>query len=99
MGWSEWKTLGGTPIKHPETLTSSNYGTVSITHPKMAILYTNAQPNYYAPIVIVNKTILLQNSNTERVMGMGFNYDATTDTLTLTNVDIGGRQFELYYVN
>lgn len=99
MGWSEWKTFGSEPQKHPEILTSSNYGTVSIPHPKMAILYTSAQPIYYAPIVIVNKTILLQNSTTESVMGMGFNYDATTDTLTLTNVDIGGRQFELYYVN
>ena len=99
MGWSEWKTFGGTPQKYPEVLKLSNYGSVSIPHPKMAVLYTSAMPAYYAPIAIVNKTILLQNSNTERAIGMGFNYDATTDTLTLTNVDIGGRQFELYYVN
>lgn len=98
MAWSEWKTLGSTATKHPETLTSSNYGTVSIPHPKMVIATTTATTieNF---IVIANKTILYQNTSRETSAGMGFNYDATTDTLTLVNRDMGGRKFELYYVN
>ena len=51
-----------------------------------------------ASIVIVDKAIIYQNTYEETIINMGFSYNATTDTLTLTNYSSGGRQFELYYI-
>ena len=96
MAWSEWKKFGGTPQKYPEILTESNYQNVSIKSPKMATLvYLGGN---VASIVIVDKTIIYQNTYLETIINMGFSYNATTDTLTLINYSSGARQFELYYI-
>ena len=49
-------------------------------------------------IVIVDKAIIYQNTGIEKIINMGFSYNATTDTLTLIDYSSGGRQFELYYI-
>ena len=96
MGWSEWKKFGGTPQKYPQILTNSNYQNVSIKSPKMATLALLNGNN--TSIVIVDKAIIYQNTGIEKIINMGFSYNATTDTLTLIDYSSGGRQFELYYI-
>ena len=96
MAWSEWKKFGGTPQKYPQILTNSNYQNVSIKSPKMATLALLNGSN--TSIIIVDKAIIYQNTGIEEIINMGFSYNATTDTLTLTNYSSGGRQFELYYI-
>ena len=97
MAWSEWKKFGGTPQKYPQILMNSNYQNVSIKSPKMATLVYLGGSNT-ASIVIVDKAIIYQNTGIEKIINMGFSYNAATDTLTLVDYSSGGRQFELYYI-
>ena len=96
MAWSEWKKFGGTPQKYPQILTNSNYKKVSIKSPKMATLVFLEGSS--ASIVIADKAIIYQNTGAEKIINMGFSYNAKTDTLTLVNYSSGGRRFELYYI-
>ena len=96
MAWSEWKKFGGTPQKYPQILTNSNYQNVSIKSPKMATLALLNGSN--TSIIIADKAIIYQNTGIEKIINMGFSYNATTDTLTLVDYSSGGRQFELYYI-